>query len=177
MHHSHHGMPAFFIFAGVALVFVVVVAALTVLIQRRMYAGPLQDRWFDARRGLTFQQRRELWWANAHHRLVGRPELGPAQLARTRYVADSYRRAPVSRHRWIRVVVPMFFLAEAAFQLIPALSSPHPHVASLIAGGGSLVAAVSYCYLALRGLRKGERKVNDLQQQLQDRYGWREGVV
>ncbi len=44
MHQSHHGLPAFFIPAGVALVFVVIVAAGTVLIQRRMYAGPLQDR-------------------------------------------------------------------------------------------------------------------------------------
>ncbi len=71
----------------------------------------------------------------------------------------------------------MFFFAEAAFQLIPALSSPHPRAASLIAGGGFLVAAVSYCYLALHGLRKAQRRVNDLQQQLQDRYGWHEGVA
>ena len=136
-----------------------------------MNAGPLQEQWHEARRGLTSAQRRELWWANVHHRPVGRPDLAPAQLAFARYAVDSYRRTPMVRHRWIRIAVPALYLVGAAFQLIPALFSPHVHIVNLIAGGIFLVLAATWSYVVVRGLRKAERRLTDLQQQLHRQHG------
>ncbi len=172
MHHSHPDLAV--IIFGSVLVVMVVAVAVAVRWQGRRNAGPLQERWYAARHGLTVRQRRQVWWANARHRPVGRPELGPAQLAYTRYVAEAYRRAPMVRHRWIRITVPAMEFAAAVFQLVPALLSPQVRVLHLITGGFFLWTAVIWCYLSVRGLAKAEQRLDNLQRQLQHRYGLRE---
>jgi hypothetical protein len=177
VHHSHPDLAVFFIVFGSVLIFLALVVAVAVRRRLRIYAGPLQEQWHEARRGLTVRQRRQVWWANMHHRPVGRPELGRAQLAYTRYAADAYHRAPMVRHRWIRITVPAVEFVGAAFQLVAALLSSQGRALHLITGGFFLLTAVIWCYLSVRGLSKAEQKVNHLQQQLQHRYGPREDAV
>ncbi len=74
---------------GYVLVVTVAVLVVAIRSRQRIFTGPLQQRWHDARRALTCAQRRQLWSANLRHRPVCRPELGPAQLAYTRYAADT----------------------------------------------------------------------------------------
>jgi hypothetical protein len=168
----HHSGPAEFLTAaGVGLVLIVVLLVIAVLVRSRMNAGPLQERWHEIRRGLTFGQRRELYWANMRHRLVRQPGLGTAQLAYTRYAADAFRRAPMTRHRGIRIGLPVLYLVVAASQLAPALTSPRSHPLSLIAAGFSLTSVVLLTYTAIRGLGRAERKISNLQHQLEIRYG------
>ncbi len=174
MHHSHPDLAVFLIIFGSVLALAVAAVVVAVRWQVRRNAGSLQDQWYAARRGLTVRQRRQLWWANVRHRPVGRPELGPAQLAYTRYVAEAYRRAPMVRYRWIRITVPAMELAAAAFQLVPALLSPQSRVLHLVTGGFLLWAAVIWGYLSVRGLAKAEKRLDHLQRQLQLRYGPRE---
>lgn len=177
MHHSHPDLTVFLIVFGSVLVLFVVVVVVAVRWQVRRNAGPLQDRWFEARRGLTTRQRGQVRWANMRHRPVGRPELGPAQLAYTQYAAEAYQRAPMVRNRWIRIVVPAMEFAAAAFQLVAALLSPQGRTSHLIAGGLYLATAIIWCYLGVRGLSRAQQKLNRLQQQLQHQYGPQENTA
>jgi hypothetical protein len=177
VHHSHPDLAVFFIVVGSVLVLFVVVVAGAVRWQVRRNAGPLQDRWYAARRGLTIGQRWQVRWANMRHRPVGRPELGPAQLACTRYAAEAFDRAPMVRNRWIRIMVPALEFAAAAFQLVPALTSPQGRVSHLIAGSVYLATGVIWCYLSVHGLSRARQKLTRLQQQLQHQYGPREDAT
>ena len=177
MHHSYPDLAVLVIIFGSALVGTAAALVVTIRWRQRIYTGPLQQRWHDARRGLTTSQRRQLWWANMRHRPVGRPELGPAQLAYTRYAADTFHRAPMTRHRWIRIVIPMSAFAAAVLQLVPALLSPQGRAFHLAAGGLCLFSGLLLSYLMVRGIRRAKQKVNTLQQQLQYRYEPRQDVA
>jgi hypothetical protein len=177
VHHSDPDLAVLTVIFGSALIVTAAVLVLVIRWRQRIYTGPLQQRWHDARRGLTTAQRRQLWWANMRHRPVSQPELGPAQLAYTRYAADTFHRAPMTRHRWIRIVVPASAFAAAAFQLVPALLSPQARTFHLAEGGLFLCCGLLWSYLVIRGLRRAEQKVNTLQQQLQHRYEPRQDVA
>lgn len=177
MHHSHPNLAVFFIVFGGTLVLMVVVMAFARRWQQHRNAGPLQEQWYEARGALASQQRRELWRANARRRLVKRPELAPAQLAWARYTAESFRRAPIVRRRWLRIMFPVVYLALAAMQLGLAYSGPHVDVFSLISAACFLELALFFTYLARHGLRKAERRIDNLRQQLQYRFGQREDAV
>ena len=58
MHHSHHSLAVVFIVAGGTVVFMVAAVALGTYVQRQRNAGPLQERWYEARDALNFRQRR-----------------------------------------------------------------------------------------------------------------------
>lgn len=177
VHHSHSSLAVFFTAAGVAVVFTALMATLAVLVQRSRNAGPLQEQWLKARGNLTFRQRRELWRANVRGRLVKRADLAPAQFAWTRYAAESLRRAPITRHRWLRITFPVAYLALTASQLAQAFSGPHIHIVNLIGAAGFLDAGAVFTYMGLRGTRRAGKKIDHLQQQLRYRFGQYDDAV
>ena len=171
MHHTHPGVTV------VILIFVAAFAVIGLLVwlafrwRQRLYTGPLRDQWNQERQDLSRRQRFRLWRANIRQRPVDQPELAAAQFAFTRYAEDTFRRSPMVRRRWVRILLPCIYLACAAVQVAIAFGQSRVQVVNLIVGVFFVATAVLWGYVALWGLNRSRRKLVRLREQLQRRYG------
>ena len=140
-------------------------------LRRRLFAGPVLDRWEEARSQLGAADRLRVWWATTRRRPVRRPALAPAQLALSALSKLIAERSPLLHQWWLRIGLPALYGLSAAIGILNAVTvGGQQGIVLGMAAGVMAVTALLWVIAVPRSLRRQPARMDELQARIRQRY-------